>query len=285
MTSNKYNASSLQVLKTLLALLKGDYTMAELIDKLNKKEKKPVFNNSVISKYINSCRYCGIDIPKINNKYFVAKMPFGLDLSLKDISLLERMQQIIASFSSSKNEKIFKNFLSKLNKFSNKDITCINNKDVKIAFEKFDKAILETRKIRFLMRNKEDFEAIPLEVVRNKNKTFFNVYDGEKEFLISTDKVIGLELSDKKFSYKFTNTTVIFKIKGGLKDRYTLKDSEQIVEVKPEYIAISNKEENKEILFSRLLRYDSCCEIVHPKNYREEMIKIIENTLSNYEVQ
>ena len=70
------------------------------------------------------------------------------------------MQQIIASFSSSKNEKIFKGFLSKLNKFSNKDITCIHNKDIKIAFEKFDKAISETRKINFILKNKEMFRNI-----------------------------------------------------------------------------------------------------------------------------
>ena len=66
--SLKKNLSSMQVLKTLQVLLEGNFTMQELIKKLNQKEETPVFNNSVISKYINTCRFCGIDIPKIHNK-------------------------------------------------------------------------------------------------------------------------------------------------------------------------------------------------------------------------
>ena len=68
--SNKKNISSMQVLKTLQVLLQGNYTMQELVSILNENENEHLFNNSVISKYINTCRYCGIDIQKIHNKYF-----------------------------------------------------------------------------------------------------------------------------------------------------------------------------------------------------------------------
>ena len=85
----------MQVLKTLQVLLQGNFTMQELIERLNKSEEEPVFNNSVISKYINTCRYCGINILKIHNRYFVASMPFGLELTSGDIGLLERLQNII----------------------------------------------------------------------------------------------------------------------------------------------------------------------------------------------
>ena len=57
--SLKKNLSSMQVLKTLQVLLEGNFTMQELIKKLNQNEETPVFNNSVISKYINTCRFCG----------------------------------------------------------------------------------------------------------------------------------------------------------------------------------------------------------------------------------
>ena len=53
--SIKKNLSSMQVLKTLQVLLQGNFTMQELIERLNKSEEEPVFNNSVISKYINTC--------------------------------------------------------------------------------------------------------------------------------------------------------------------------------------------------------------------------------------
>ena len=120
--SVKKNISSMQVLKTLQILLQGNYTMQELISKLNVNEKEPVFNNSVISKYINTCRYCGIDIPKIHNKYFVASMPFGLELTSNDINLLEKLQDVIKKEMTRKYNKIFDSFIEKINKFSNKKI-------------------------------------------------------------------------------------------------------------------------------------------------------------------
>ena len=80
--AQKTNTSSIQVIKTLKVLLQGDYTMQELIEILNKNESDAIFNNSVISKYINTCRFCEFDIPKIHNKYYVAKIPFkALDIS------------------------------------------------------------------------------------------------------------------------------------------------------------------------------------------------------------
>ena len=69
----KKNNSGIQVIKTLQVLMDDNYTMAELVKKLNMNEKKPIFNHSVVSKYINTCRYCGISIPKIQNRYFIKR--------------------------------------------------------------------------------------------------------------------------------------------------------------------------------------------------------------------
>ena len=90
----KKNISGMQVLKTLQLLLEDNYTMSELIERLNKKEKRPIFNNHVVSKYINTCRYCGFEIHKIHNKYFVAKLPFGLEFTSLDLDLLAKLQEI-----------------------------------------------------------------------------------------------------------------------------------------------------------------------------------------------
>ena len=123
--SQKKNLSSMQVIKTLQILLQGDYTMNELIEQLNANESEPIFNNSVVSKYINTCRYCGIEIPKIHNKYFVTSMPFGLELSNADINLLTTMQTLVKEEMTKKYHKIFNGFLEKLNRYSNKKIARI----------------------------------------------------------------------------------------------------------------------------------------------------------------
>ena len=98
----------------------------ELIEKLNQNEKEPIFNNSVISKYINTCRYCGIDIPKINNRYCVTSLPFGLDVTQKDVELLEEIQDFARMLLPTKTNKYLKMFISKINKHSNKQISKIS---------------------------------------------------------------------------------------------------------------------------------------------------------------
>ena len=112
----KKNISGMHVLKTLQVLLEGNYKMSELLEKLNANEKEPIFNNSVVSKYINTCRFCGIDIPKINNRYYITSMPFGLHLSQRDVELLAELQNIARKIFSTKFNKNFDKFLLKIDK-------------------------------------------------------------------------------------------------------------------------------------------------------------------------
>ena len=66
-TIGKINQASLKVLKILSLLFKKNMTMNELVDAMNDNGLGPC-NNFVVSKYINTCKSCGIDIQKINNK-------------------------------------------------------------------------------------------------------------------------------------------------------------------------------------------------------------------------
>ena len=170
--SNKKNISSMQVLKTLQVLLQGNYTMQELISMLNENEQEHIFNNSVISKYINTCRACGIEIPKIHNKYFVASMPFGLELESRDTELLERFQNIVRQNMSKKSNKTFDSFIEKLNRFSNKKIARVEKSTYQISVEIFEHAIIEKRKIRLMFRNKTILDCVPLNIAENKNNRF-----------------------------------------------------------------------------------------------------------------
>ena len=62
-----------------------------------------------------------------------------------------------------------------------------------------------------------------------------------------------------------------------------MRENEQLIaKSKSGTITISNRGENKDILLSRLLRYDDKCEVLNPIEYREEMKNILSNALSNY---
>ena len=281
--SNKKNISSMQVLKTLQVLLQGNYTMQELVSILNENENEPLFNNSVISKYINTCRYCGIDIPKIHNKYFVASMPFGLELDVKDTDLLERLQNIIRQEMSKKNNKIFDGFIEKINRFSNKKISRVEKATYQISVEMFERAIKEKRKIRLMFKNKAIWDCIPLNIAENKGKNFFHVLANGYEKMVDTERVSGIEVLSDKFVKNYSEQVVVFELKTPLAQRYSLRENERLI--KPfdgQSITVSNHGEGKEILLSRLLRYDDKCEIINPKTYREEMKEIIDSALKNY---
>ena len=280
----KRNIAGMQVIKTLLLLLEDNYAMSELVEKLNSVEKEPIFNNNVVSKYINTCRYCGIDICKINNKYFLTKLPFGLDLSKRDLDLLAQMQKVAQEKFSNKNLNIFKNFIMNLNKFSNKNIIKVEAKNINLVYEYFQKAVEERRKVLLMLKKKVSLECTPIEIVKYNNSEYFKIYYKSKIKQISINRVSGLELLSKTFSFEdYMQQEVIYKLTGGLAQRYALRENEkELSRNLPEYIIISNTGEEKDKLLSRLLRYDKYCEILKPLDYREEMKSIINNMLANY---
>ena len=51
-----------------------------------------------------------------------------------------------------------------------------------------------------------------------------------------------------------------------------------------EKITVMNKEEAKNVLLLRLMRYGKNCEIKSTKNERHKMREVIEKTLSNYNI-
>lgn len=281
--SQKKNLSSMQVIKTLQVLLEGNFTMSELIEKLNQNEEEPVFNNSVISKYINTCRFYGIEIPKIHNKYFVTSMPFGLELTNIDINLLESMQNLVKNEMTKKYNKLFNNFIEKLNRYSNKKIARVEKATYQLTSELFENAVADRRKIQLLFKNRVIMECIPIKITEVKGKTYFNVFYKNRERMIDSARVSGLEVMKQKFLQNFNDESVIFLIRDDLAARYDLRENEQYTKTdRIGWKAISNCGENKEVLLSRLLRYDDKCEIISPKTYRDEMKQILDSTLSNY---
>lgn len=281
----KRNMSSIQVLKTLKVLLEGNYTMEELVNKLNAGEKDVVFNNSTVSKYINTCRFMNIKIPKIQNKYIVASIPFGLEISSKDIDLINLLQRTAKKFFTKTVEKKFEDFIEKLSRYSNRQIYRISVGNETEIRDKFENAIQDCRKIRLLFRSKEIVECIPSDMITVKGKSYFKVIEIGKEKLYALDRITGLEILNKKYlPINEENNAVVFKLKGNLAKRYQMRENEKEIERNENSITISNIGESRELLYSRLLRYDSLCEIIEPLICREDMIKIIKQTLSNYGV-
>lgn len=279
----KRNLSSTQVLKTLLKLLQGDFDMNNLIQKLNEEEDEPVFNNSVISKYINTCRYCGIEIHKIHNKYIISKMPFGMDISDREYELLQNLREIANSTMSALFNKNFDNVLTKIGKYSNKQIIKIEEENLNFIEESFRKASEEQRKIRLMFKKNFDMDCCPISIIEKNNKKYFNVLYENKEKSIAIERLSNIEILKTKFKFTEQKEEIIFKLTDNLAVRYATRPDEIIINNHlPEYIVISGKVENMEEELARLMRYDSLCEVLSSTSAREKMKNMINDTLANY---
>lgn len=282
--SQKINNSSKNVIKTLLTLMQGDYSMKELIDLLNSREPAPVFNNSVISKYINTCRFCDFDIPKINNKYYIARIPFGLDLTEPEVDVIKSICAYIQDEMSAKKGSLADSFFQKIRRFSNKKISRIEKDNFVIAIELFERAIAKQRKVKLLFKTGESLECIPLSITQIGDKKYFNVFC-KKVRNIDTSRLSGVQMTGQIFIEPYNgDQIVVFKLKGALAKRYEPRINESVDINSDGTITVTNKNENKELLFSRLLRYDDKCEILKPKGYREDMKDLINQMLKNYGV-
>ena len=282
--AQKINSSSIQVIKTLKVLLQGDYTMHELIDILNENEPEPVFNNSVISKYINTCRFCGFEIHKIYNKYYVSKIPFGLELSDIDVDIIKALCTYVQDEMSSRNAVLITSFFDKVRRFSNREIEAVNKDKLDLSIELFERAVAKQRKVKLLFKNRDIIECIPLDVTKTADKTYYNVLY-KKPRSIDSSRLAGIQMTGQRYAEPFASEqTVVFKLTGGLAKRYEPRANESVEVTSDGDLIVTNKYERKELLFSRLLRYDEKCEIIRPVAYREEMKELIKEMLQNYGV-
>lgn len=283
----KKNISSLHVLKTLKLLLEDNYTMAELIQKLNEQEKESIFNNSVISKYINTCRFCGVKIVKIFNKYYVTKLPFGLNLTDDETNLIQNLKNAVIAELSTKSCNKFQKFIDKLNRYTNKKIARVEKKAYPIAFELFEKAINMKKRVKLLFKNRYELSGIPVDITTQKGKIFFRIYTKSRIRMIDASRLSGIEVLDETFVGYMNEQDVLFKLKGKLAKRYEIREEEELRNIVPpeDGILVCNKSRNSEMLLSRLMRYDSLCEVVAPKIIREDMKELINDTLLNYGIK
>lgn len=279
----KTNLSSTQVLKTLSVLMQGNYTMTELIQKLNENEEYPVFNNSVVSKYINTCRFCGIKIPKIYNKYFLSNIPFCINLSDTEKELITYLQELANNTLSTKSKKEFTNFIKKLNNYSNEPIIKVGDELSDNLCESFEESAKCGHKIILMLKNKTELECTPISIEEYKGKIYFHVICKNKERMIFKGRVAGFRNSAERFVLPKKEENIIFTLYGNLAKNYNMREDETIIENNlPDFLTISNRKENHLLLLARLMRYGELCELQSPASVRTEMKNIINETLANY---
>lgn len=281
----KVNISSLRVLQMLQLLFEKDYTMNELMAALSEVSGERC-SNFLVSKYINTCRFCGIDIQKIDGKYTLLKLPFGIDFSDDVLSLFDEIKKYSSKMRLGKNVRAYNSLLAKINKRSDRYYSKIETPEDDKNIENFEYAMENGWKVNINFvadGNNNLILCEPLELSSEGEHLAVVVnYNGDRKKILYKD-ITGIVVSNVKSSGNMLSTSVIFKLENALARRYTLRPEEKVVGIEEDgSITVLNKTEDKQSLLNRLLKYDTMCEIISPRAYKKEMKNIIDTALANY---
>ena len=110
----------------------------------------------------------------------------------------------------------------------------------------------------------------------NKNNAVFIGYDYEKnlykKFLIQN---ITSSKQLPQVSKNNMPSNMTFKLKNRLAKSYMLRPNEVVIEQGENYIIVSSRNEDRNILINRLLRYNTECEVLYPKECRTLVVDMI----------
>lgn len=284
---HKVSISSMRVLQMLQLLFEKSYTMNELMDAMSELTGEAC-TNFLISKYINTCRFCGIDIQKINGKYTLLKIPFGYLFSEDELVLLNRIADYCSSMRASKTVRNINSVITKINQHSDKyyaKVTIPEDDKRVIAFEE---AIARNNKVELIYLEGDEEKNLvcePYDITYDDEGLCFIVYDDKDSLRIPFMNVLDIKVTKLKNFQKFSHASVTFVLKNVLAKRYTLRPEEKIIdEFDPVTggMSVLNVTEDKQTLLSRLMKYAELCEVRYPIVYRKEMLNIIDKTLENY---
>ena len=275
--SEKYNEACIKVFDMLKLLSKGTAYYSDIIELFNPDENNPTAGAHVIlNKYLNTLKIFGINIYKSKNIYHLQNSFYSLNLAKNDIKMLQLLKtsrELLNSTNDSDNLRRSEYFTKYRDLISKCEGYCNDNSKLEISFyadSKEYKLICTPKDITFINQN------IYLSVFNHLSRQIFD---------IPIDKITAIKQMPVVSATREAPMTVVYKIRNNLAKAYRLREWETTDGKIDEdgWLTIVNNNENFDVLIKRLMRYDVCCQVVSPKNFRERMLSTIDETLANYE--
>lgn len=280
---SKVNLASIKVLNFLQLLLSQDLSMNDLISRYRLYHNEEC-SNFVISKYINTIRYCGISVEKVNQEYKITKFPIGLKFSDLDLSILNDLKNCCEKVRIPQVVKNMNSIIERINKrigYSLEDVSYFLIKNPIII--DFEKACETGQKIRLILENNNILTCDPIKILVEDNSVSILVFNKNESREFNINEITSLEISPQKSSQMFIPTTVIFELKGSLAKNYQVRNNEEVLDITSDgKLLIKNRFEDKIKLIHRLMRYGDNCKLISPKSYVLDMTELLDRTLSNY---
>ena len=270
-------------------------------DEINEQSANNIQVN--INKYINTLKIFGMKIKKVKNKYKLLSSLYSMPFTLDDIKSISILANSINEFPDKDITDEVESFLNELKmRMDNEDQNTLNAlnqtidydfsfyySDMREQIEQCEKICKENYTITVIY--KKDNEEIkckckPKEVIYDSKNVYLKVYDASarQNYEIPITSILSITRLPQKANPMETSTTVVFIVKNRLAKTYKLKEGERSKGFDEfGHQIIVNNGESFDKLINRLMRYTNSCEIISPKPLREQMIKTINDTISQYE--
>ncbi len=249
---------------------------------------------AVFSKYLTQLKKVGFNIIKKDRKYRIKSYSNQINLShfencflayvlglSKTMLSKEKFQalfKIYGKLSELNSKENFQETLKYLKKYLKKQLNNKFQKKIKIL----EKYIEEERILEITTLNKKILELTPksFEFEKDKINAIFLDNMNKKFISIPIDNIARIFPLNDFHLFDSTQET-IFEIYGRLKDTYLLKNDEILIDSFKDKIVVSNYGQDKNLLFKRLLKYDTLAKIIFPKSDAEKFSNLIKKSLDN----
>ena len=303
--TEKYNDACIKLFKFITMLYEDKAYFKDVIDLISDGKYDGTSNTHVtLNKYLNALKIFGIKVKKIKNKYHMLSPLDKITFNSEDIKCIEKLKEAADLLPNGSNKQnisaVIKNIEVRFDDATKEIVNfndCTNNID--LVFLKYDmvdqiklceKYCQDKQKLEILYtdssNNNMNIVCTPLETVYLKRqvclKTIGN--NGNRVYEIPIDSIKSIKQLPSAGITVNMPTTIVYRIKNRLAKNYRIREWEKLETVEADGSKIIiNKNEDLNMLLKRLMRYSTECEVISPKFFKEEMINLINKTLSNYE--
>lgn len=302
--SKKVSDTSIRVLETLKILSSRSASIQDIIrhfEKINPNNR--IFTNEVILKYINTLKVFGFRFIKEKDKYVLLNTPVTFDFDEKDLAAMSLVETFSKNFPEEKIKTEITTFFQDLEKRFSDNTRLMSHNLARTDFRKnefdYSKYLHKIKEYeayclggqRLKITYKCQGEGVKSEMVEPNEIKYFG-----KDIFLSVYNPLSAQVQDVNFNsilkveqlpLKSNQATILssvtFKLKDRLAKAYRLHEGEKVMEITADgSIVVINQKEDRILLLKRLMRYGENCEVISPKNLREEMRQLIKKTLNNY---
>lgn len=286
---NKYNKTISNIFIFINFILECQKFQIKDVLEFFEKQYKIVLKKETILKYIRTLKSLGFDFKRPDNQtYSLTKIPTYFDNSQTETNY-NKCLEIIKNYQITYNADTNNNLVEKLSLFlqktsvpkeiakKNKNIEKIkyyiaDNKRIKIDFlTGKDKTTSITAEIENLFLEKGLFYIKVFDILKREYLTINTNLISKMEQTASQNRYIYLKFPAKlKFSKKFINS-------------YLLKEGETIIRKEQDFVYIKSFFTDKKSFFNNILRYRENCEIIAPKELRDDFCKYLSDLYQKYD--